>query len=57
MNGYAWLKEGNTCGICMNAVSATIAEEPGSKNAGKAEDAAAVKPNIDQKLGAVEVKP
>ncbi len=33
MNGYAWLKEGNTCGMCMNAVSATIAEEPAPQKA------------------------
>jgi C1A family cysteine protease len=26
INGYAWIKEGDTCGICQNAVSATIAE-------------------------------
>ncbi len=25
MNGYAWIKEGDTCGMCQNAVSATIA--------------------------------
>jgi aminopeptidase C len=24
MKGYAWIKDGNNCGICSNAVSATI---------------------------------